>query len=98
VPIGPVAVGQTRPAAPDRPGYRPHRVVLADHAAADHVLHLDELDRLTLQLSNEPSAPPGQGRFTRLTPTALEMFFRYYAPRKMPDDRIVHGGRAPATD
>ncbi|HEX7267809.1 MAG TPA: TetR/AcrR family transcriptional regulator [Streptosporangiaceae bacterium] len=54
---------------------------------------------ISQQLSNEPSAPPGQGRFTRLTPAALEMFFGYYAPQEeMPDDRIVHGGRAPAAD
>jgi AcrR family transcriptional regulator len=54
---------------------------------------------ISQQLSNEPSAPPGQGRFTRLTPTALEMFFRYYAPKEeVPDDRIVHRGRAPAAD
>jgi AcrR family transcriptional regulator len=54
---------------------------------------------ISQQLSNEPSAPPGQGRFTRLTPAALEMFFRYYAPQEeIPDDRIVHRGRAPAAD
>jgi AcrR family transcriptional regulator len=54
---------------------------------------------ISQQLSNEPSAPAGQGRFTRLTPVALEMFFSYYAPREegSHDDRIVHRGRAPAT-
>jgi AcrR family transcriptional regulator len=53
---------------------------------------------ISQQLSNEPSAPAGQGRFTRLTPVALDMFFRYYAPQDegVPDDRIVHRGRAPA--
>jgi AcrR family transcriptional regulator len=54
---------------------------------------------ISQQLSNEPSAPAGQGRFTRLTPVALEMFFRYYAPREeVPDDRIVHRRRGPAAD
>ena len=54
---------------------------------------------ISQQLANEPSAPPGQGRFTRLTPAVLEMFFRYYAPQEeVPDDRIVHSGRAPAAD
>lgn len=37
---------------------------------------------ISQQLSNEPAARPGQGRFVRLAPTALDMFFRYYAPRE----------------
>lgn len=37
---------------------------------------------ISQQLSNEPSAPAGKGRFTRLTPKALDMFFRYYAAEK----------------
>jgi AcrR family transcriptional regulator len=38
---------------------------------------------ISQQLANEPTAQqPGQGRFTRLAPTALDMFFRYYAPRE----------------
>jgi AcrR family transcriptional regulator len=42
---------------------------------------------ISQQLSNEPSAPAGQGRFTRLLPAVLEMFFRYYAPEEeVPDD------------
>lgn len=54
---------------------------------------------ISQQLSDEPSAPAGQGRFTRLTPTALHMFFRYYAPEEeVPGDRILHGGLAPAAD
>jgi AcrR family transcriptional regulator len=54
---------------------------------------------ISQQLSNEPSAPVGQGRFTRLTPVALEMFFRFYAPQgEVPDDRIVHRRRARAAD
>jgi len=54
---------------------------------------------ISQQLSNEPGVPPGQGRFTRLAPTALDMFFTYYAPKdEVPDDRIVHSGRAPAAD
>jgi len=44
---------------------------------------------ISQQLSNEPSAPAGQGRFIRLTPMALDMFFRYYVPQEgVPDDRI----------
>ena len=35
---------------------------------------------ISQQLADEPAAPAGQGRFTRLAPTALDMFFRYYAP------------------
>jgi AcrR family transcriptional regulator len=54
---------------------------------------------ISQQLANEPSAPPGQGRFTRLTPAVLEMFFRYYAAQEeAPNDRIVHSGRRPAAD
>ena len=54
---------------------------------------------ISQQLSNEPAAPPGEGRFTRLAPAALGMFFTYYAPKdEVPDDRIVHGGRAPSAD
>src|SRR5215475_2682570 len=54
---------------------------------------------ISQQLSNEPSAPAGQGRFTRLTPVALEMFFRYYAPQEeVPGDRIVRRRRALAAD
>ena len=37
---------------------------------------------ISQQLSNEPAVPPGQGRFTRLAPTALDMFFTYYAPKR----------------
>lgn len=48
---------------------------------------------ISQQLSNEPSAPAGQGRFTRLTPVALDMFLRYYAPQEgVPDDRNLHRG------
>ena len=35
---------------------------------------------ISQQLSNEPAAADGQGRFTRLGPTALEMYVRYYTP------------------
>ncbi|MFC0861819.1 TetR/AcrR family transcriptional regulator [Sphaerimonospora cavernae] len=35
---------------------------------------------ISQQLSNEPSTSADKGRFTRLTPTALDMFFRYYTP------------------
>src|SRR4029077_12255536 len=42
-PDRPVFVRQTGPAAPDRPGHRADRLVLADHAAAYYVLHLDQL-------------------------------------------------------
>jgi len=37
---------------------------------------------ISQQMSNEPSAPAGQGRFIRLAPTALDMFVRYYAPKE----------------
>ncbi len=53
---------------------------------------------ISQQLSNEPGARPGQGRFMRLTPTALDMFFRYYAPKEAGHDRILRGGLAPAAD
>ena len=35
---------------------------------------------ISQQLSNEPVTADGQGRFTRLAPTALDMYFRYYTP------------------
>ena len=35
---------------------------------------------ISQQLSNEPAAPGGQGRFIKLSPAALEMYFRYYTP------------------
>jgi AcrR family transcriptional regulator len=54
---------------------------------------------ISQQLSNEPSAAAGQGRFTRLTPVAQDMFFRYYAPREeVPNDRVTHLRRGPAAD
>jgi AcrR family transcriptional regulator len=54
---------------------------------------------ISQQLANEPSAPAGTGRFTRLTTTALDMFVRYYAPEEgESDDRILRGRRAPAPD
>ena len=37
---------------------------------------------ISQQMSNEPSAPAGQGRFIQLAPTALDMFVRYYAPKE----------------
>jgi AcrR family transcriptional regulator len=37
---------------------------------------------ISQQLSNEPSVPADKGRFTRLTGTVLDMFFRYYAPER----------------
>ncbi|WP_214110606.1 TetR/AcrR family transcriptional regulator [Acrocarpospora catenulata] len=35
---------------------------------------------ISQQLANEPSAAAGEGRFVRLAPTGLDMFFRYFAP------------------
>jgi AcrR family transcriptional regulator len=37
---------------------------------------------ISQQLSNDPSAPVGTGRFTRLTQPVLDMFFRYYTVEK----------------
>jgi hypothetical protein len=34
---------------------------------------------ISQQMSNEPTAPAMRGSFIRLAPTALDMFFRYYA-------------------
>jgi hypothetical protein len=59
---------------------------------------------ISQQLANEPAAPAATGRFTRLTPTVLDMFVRYYAPAPgvlkegEPDDRLPHPGRAPTPD
>ncbi|MEV0974287.1 TetR/AcrR family transcriptional regulator [Microtetraspora glauca] len=54
---------------------------------------------ISQQLSNEPSAPPGQGRFTRYARTALDMFFRYYAPEEgETDDPILRRSRAATPD
>ena len=59
---------------------------------------------ISQQLANEPAATAATGRFTRLTPTVLDMFVRYYAPTPgvpkegEPDDRLPHPGRAPAPD
>jgi AcrR family transcriptional regulator len=52
---------------------------------------------ISQQLSNDPAAPAGQGRFTRLAPAALDMFVRYYSSEEgQSDDQIAHGSRAPA--
>ena len=59
---------------------------------------------ISQQLANEPAAPAATGRFTRLTPTVLDLFVRYYAPHPgvlkegEPDDRLPDPGRAPAPD
>src|SRR5215218_3918910 len=59
---------------------------------------------ISQQLANEPAAPAATGRFTRLTPTVLDMFVRYYAPAPgvpkegEPDDRLPHPGRGPTPD
>jgi AcrR family transcriptional regulator len=37
---------------------------------------------ISQQLANEPSAQVEEGRFARLTGTAVDMFFRYYAPKE----------------
>lgn len=37
---------------------------------------------ISQQLANEPSAHVDQGRFTRLTRTAVDMFFHFYAPQE----------------
>jgi AcrR family transcriptional regulator len=59
---------------------------------------------ISQQLANEPAATAATGRFTRLTPTVLDMFVRYYAPTPgVPkegeaDDRLPHPGRGPTPD
>ncbi|MFI6063037.1 TetR/AcrR family transcriptional regulator [Streptomyces sp. NPDC051286] len=54
---------------------------------------------ISQQLSNEPSPSAGEGRFTRLAQTALDMFFRFYAPEEgESDDYILRGSRTPAAD
>ncbi|MEV5475205.1 TetR/AcrR family transcriptional regulator [Streptomyces sp. NPDC052207] len=37
---------------------------------------------ISQQLANEPSTQVEEGRFARLTGTAVDMFFRYYAPKE----------------
>jgi AcrR family transcriptional regulator len=74
-----VDAGQLAPAAATEEGVAMYLVVMSGV--------------ISQQLSNEPSAPAGQGRFTRLTPVALDMFFRHYAPQEgVPDDRNLHRG------
>jgi hypothetical protein len=59
---------------------------------------------ISQQLANEPATPAATGRFTRLTPTVLDMFVRHHAPAPgVPkegerDDRLPHPGRAPTPD
>lgn len=59
---------------------------------------------ISQQLANEPAATAATGRFTRLTPTVLDMFVRYYAPTPgvpkegEPDDPLPHPGRGPTPD
>lgn len=54
---------------------------------------------ISQQLSNEPAAPPGQGRFTRLMPAVLDMFFTYYAPKdEVRHDQNLHRRGTPAAD
>jgi hypothetical protein len=74
-----VGAGQLAPAAASEEGVALYTVLMSGV--------------ISQQLSNEPSAPAGQGRFTRLTPVALDMFFRHYAPQEgVPDDRNLHRG------
>jgi AcrR family transcriptional regulator len=59
---------------------------------------------ISQQLANEPAATAATGRFTRLTPTVLDMFVRYYAPvpgvpkEGEPDDRLPDPGRPSTPD
>jgi AcrR family transcriptional regulator len=59
---------------------------------------------ISQQLANEPAATAATGRFTRLTPTVLDMFIRHYAPTPgvpkegEPDDRLPDPGRGPTPD
>lgn len=54
---------------------------------------------ISQQLSNEPTAPVEKGGFTRLTPTALDMFFSYYAPKESAEnDRVSRRRRRTDAD
>jgi hypothetical protein len=61
-----VDAGQLAPAAVSKDGLAMYTVLISGV--------------ISQQLSNEPSVPADNGRFTRLTATALDMFFTYYAP------------------
>jgi AcrR family transcriptional regulator len=85
-----VDAGQLAPAAASEQGNALYTVLMAGV--------------ISQQLANEPAAPAATGRFTRLTPTVLDMFVRYFAPppgvpkEGEPDDRLPHPGRAPTPD
>ena len=85
-----VDAGQLAPAAASEEGDALYTVLMAGV--------------ISQQLANEPAAPAATGRFTRLTPTVLDMFVHYYAPalgfpkEGEPDDRLPHPGRGPTPD
>ena len=85
-----VDAGQLAPAAASEEGAALYTILMAGV--------------ISQQLANEPAATAATGRFTRLTPTVLDMFIRYYAPASgvpkegEPDDRLPHPGRRPTPD
>jgi AcrR family transcriptional regulator len=85
-----VDAGQLAPAAASEEGEALYTILMAGV--------------ISQQLANEPAATAATGRFTRLTPTVLDMFVRYYAPAAgVPkegerDDRLPHPGRGATPD
>ncbi|MFF7144285.1 TetR/AcrR family transcriptional regulator [Streptomyces sp. SID2888] len=80
-----VHAGQLSPAAADEEGMALYTALMSGV--------------ISQQLANEPSAQAEEGRFTRLTWTAVDMFFRFYAPEEGESDGSdLCGGRAPAAD
>ena len=54
----PVGILQPGPRAPHRVGHRTHRLILADHALLQPLLHLDQLLDLALQQLGDRHAAP----------------------------------------
>jgi len=80
-----VDAGQLSPAATDEDGANLYTALMSGV--------------ISQQLANEPSAQVEEGRFTRLTQTAVDMFFRFYAPEEGESDGSdLRGGRTPAAD
>ncbi|MGW3495448.1 TetR/AcrR family transcriptional regulator [Streptomyces sp. NPDC001020] len=80
-----VHAGQLSPAAADEEGVNLYTALMSGV--------------ISQQLANEPSAQVETGRFARLTQTAVDMFFRFYAPEEGESDGSdLHGGRATAAD
>ena len=77
------------------------RLNVGSQLADDGQVDAEQLRAALQRRRDRPAAPAATGRFTRLTPTVLDMFVRYYAPAPgvlkegEPDDRLPHSGRAP---